>query len=64
MGGAIADRVNIFPRKVIIQAVPVINLTERLPQYKENKKSAIAAGVADLEKAYLDSIEKVNSLPY
>jgi hypothetical protein len=63
MGGAIANRVNIFPRKVIIQAAPVINLTERLPQYKENKKEAIAAGIADLEKAYLDSIEKANDLP-
>nr|AGS53805.1 hypothetical protein [uncultured bacterium contig00039] len=63
MGGAIANRVNIFPRKVIIHAATVINLTERLPRYKENKKCAIAAGAADLEKAYLDSIKKANDLP-
>lgn len=59
MGGAISDRVNL-PRKVIIQAAPVINLTERLPQYKEDKKAAIAACMSDLEKAYLDCIDEVN----
>ena len=62
MGGAFKNRVNIFPRRVIIQSGPVINLTERLPQYKEDKKATIAAAISDLEKAYLDCIAEVNNL--
>ena len=61
MGGAISGRVNIFPRKVIIKAAPVINLTERLPGYKENKKAAVAAVMPELEKAYLDCIDETNA---
>jgi hypothetical protein len=60
MGGAISNRKNILMRKVVIQAAPVINLTERLKDYNENKKAAIAAGLSDLEKAYLDCIDEVN----
>jgi hypothetical protein len=60
MGGAFKDRVSLFPRKVIIHAAPVINLSERLSGYKNDKKAAIAEGLADLEKAYLDSIEEAN----
>ena len=61
MGGSFSDKVSIFPRKVIIQAAPLINLTERLPDYKENKKDAIAKGLADLENAFHDCIVKVNN---
>jgi len=60
MGGAYPDRVSIFPRKVIIQASPVINLSERLPSYKKDKKAAIASAMSDLEKAYLDCIAEAN----
>ena len=60
MGGAYPDRVSIFPRKVIIQAAPVINLSERLPAYKADKKAAIAAAMSDLEKAYLNCIAEAN----
>jgi len=62
MGGAYFDRVSIFPRKVIIQAAPVINLSERLPHYHENKKAAIAQALLDLEKAYLDCIKEANRM--
>ena len=61
MGGAFKNRVNIFPRKVIIQAGPTINLSERLPFYRSNKKAAIAAALSDLEKAYLDCIVAANN---
>jgi len=61
MGGAIADRINIVPSKVIIKTAPSINLTERLSQYKENRKNAIETALADLEKAYLNCIDEVNS---
>jgi len=60
MGGAYSNRVSIFPRKVIIKAAPVINLSERLPKYKENKKDVITETLADLEKAYFDNINEMN----
>jgi hypothetical protein len=59
MGGAFADRAYIFPQKVIIQAAPPINLSERLPLYNEDKKAAVAQAMSDLLKAYLDSIDEM-----
>ncbi|MCL2601071.1 MAG: acyltransferase [Treponema sp.] len=59
MGGAFKHRVNLFPRKVILQAAPVINLTERLPAYKNDKKSTIATTLSDLEKSYQECIDAV-----
>jgi hypothetical protein len=61
MGGAFSNRANIFPRKVIIRASPSINLSERLPLYRKDKKAAIASAMSDLEKAYLDCIAKADS---
>jgi hypothetical protein len=58
MGGAYANRISIFPRRVIIRAASPINLTERLPAYHNNKKSAIGSAMADLEQAYMDCIEE------
>jgi hypothetical protein len=60
MGGAFGNRISILPRRVIIQAAPVINLTERLPSKKKKKKAAIDTAMKELEKAYLDCIEIVN----
>ena len=62
MGGALLNRANIFPKKVIIQAGDVINLSERLPQYKVNKKSTVASSLADLEKSFLDCVDKMNRM--
>jgi 1-acyl-sn-glycerol-3-phosphate acyltransferase len=55
MGGAYGNRKIVLPQRVIIQAAPVINLTERLPSYKEDKKTAVDTAMKDLEKAYLGS---------
>jgi len=60
MGGAIADRINIPSSRVIIKPAPVIDLSARLSQYKEDRKSAVEETKNDLEKAYLDCIEQVN----
>jgi len=62
MGGAFADRITIPPRKIIIHAGPVINLTGRLPSYKKDKKAAVTQALADLEKAYLNNINEINAL--
>jgi len=60
MGGAIAGRVNIHTKKVIVQAGQLIDLSSRLADFKENKKTAVEKTVSDLEKAYLDCIDEVN----
>jgi 1-acyl-sn-glycerol-3-phosphate acyltransferase len=60
MGGAFADRKIILPQKVIIQAAPALNLTDRLPSYKADKRAAIDIAMKDLEKVYLDSIQILN----
>jgi hypothetical protein len=54
MGGAFTGRKRIFPRKVVIRAAPPINLSRRLSDYKNDRKSAVNAAMADLMKAYLD----------
>jgi len=59
MGGGIKNRWNIFPRRVILQAAPAINLSERLPAYKNDKKATVAATLTDLEKAYRECIDVV-----
>ena len=64
MGGALSERVNIQPVKIIIKTAPAINLSERLPQIKENRKTAVADALADLEKAYLGCIKEVNEVYY
>jgi hypothetical protein len=61
MGGAYSTRrIHIFPRRVIIQTAPSINLTQRLPGYRRDKKRAIQSAMDELRNAYLDCIEKVN----
>ena len=60
MGGGYPNRVNLFPRRVIIQAAPPINLSERLPAYHQDKKAAINQAMTDLKEAYMKCIEAVN----
>jgi hypothetical protein len=60
MGGAYSDRTSILPRRVVIQSAPPINISERLPAYRKDKSAAVEAALVDLEKAYLDCIDKVN----
>ena len=58
MGGAFPNRVfNVHPKQVIIETGSLINLSERLTDYKENKKSAAANALKDLETAFLDCID-------
>jgi hypothetical protein len=60
IGGAYPDRISIFPRRVIIQAAPVISLTERLPAYYADKKNTVSGALKSLEDAYRWCIEEVN----
>ncbi|MDR3139292.1 MAG: acyltransferase [Treponema sp.] len=61
MGGAYSNRINIFPRRVIIQVAPPLNLTERLPDYHQDKKNAILKAISDLKDAYIGCIQTVNN---
>ncbi|MDR2596788.1 MAG: acyltransferase [Treponema sp.] len=61
MGGAFKDRINIQPRKVIIQTASPVNISNCLSNYIKNKKSAVNDLVSELEKAYLDCIKEVNT---
>ena len=59
MGGAYSNRVlNVHPKRVLIETGFPINLSERLKDYKENKKAAIANAMKDMEKAFLDCIDR------
>jgi 1-acyl-sn-glycerol-3-phosphate acyltransferase len=61
MGGSYAARnINIFPRRVIIQAAEPINLTDRLPEYYRDRKAATRSAMDNLLQAYLTCIEEVN----
>jgi hypothetical protein len=61
MGGSYSTRnINIFPRRVIIQATEPINLTDRLPAYRRDRKAAINSAMDDMLQAYLRCIEEAN----
>jgi 1-acyl-sn-glycerol-3-phosphate acyltransferase len=61
MGGSYAARnINILPRRAIIQAAEPINLTDRLPEYSQDRKTAIQSAMDDLVKAYMGCVEAVN----
>jgi len=61
MGGALTNRVNIYPRKVIIKAASPVDLSSRLSEYKEDKKGTINTLLSELEKSYVDCIKEVNT---
>jgi hypothetical protein len=60
MGGAFSNRINIIPRKVIVLAAPVINLSDRLESYHKDKKATFEQTMSDLEKTYQDCIDEMN----
>jgi hypothetical protein len=50
MGGAFGQRRYIYPQKVVINAAPVIDLSDYLPAYSLNRKETIRKAMSDLEK--------------
>jgi 1-acyl-sn-glycerol-3-phosphate acyltransferase len=57
MGGAYSNRVfNVHPKRALLQIGEPINLTERLEEYKKNKKTAITNTMKAMEKSFLDCI--------
>ncbi|MDR1903890.1 MAG: acyltransferase [Treponema sp.] len=59
MGGAYANRTNIFPRRVIFRAAPPINLSARLPEYRSNRKAVVRKVMDELKDAYMNCIEEM-----
>jgi 1-acyl-sn-glycerol-3-phosphate acyltransferase len=61
MGGAYTKRIlNVHPKRVLIQAAPVINLSSRLGEYQKNKKEAVNTVMDDMKNAFLDCIRKAS----
>ncbi|MDR0376846.1 MAG: acyltransferase [Spirochaetaceae bacterium] len=52
MGGAFANRINIHPRSVTIQAGPVINLNAALEEYRQDRKETVRKLLARLQDTY------------
>jgi hypothetical protein len=61
MGGAFSNRVNIWPKREILQPGRVISLTDRLPDYHQNKRAAIDGTMKDLNEAFLQCVKDVNN---
>ncbi|MDR2743019.1 MAG: acyltransferase [Treponema sp.] len=57
MGGAYANRVNIHPRSITIQAEPVISLNAALEEYRQDRKETIRKLLARLQAAYLNLLK-------
>jgi hypothetical protein len=57
MGGAYANRVNIHPRLITIQAGPVINLSAAMEEYRQDRKGTVRKIVSRLEEAYLELVK-------
>jgi len=58
IGGAISDRPNPVPRKVIMVARPPICISERLAQYRGDRRGTLAGAEAELARAYTTAIEE------
>lgn len=59
MGGAYSNRVfNVHPKRVLIQIAPVIGLSARLAEYRENKRGAIAGAMNALLSAFQNCIRE------
>ncbi|MHC6203976.1 acyltransferase [Breznakiellaceae bacterium SP9] len=60
-GGTFVSRQNIPPCRIVFCAAPIINLSERLPEYREDKKAAVERALHDLETRYRDCIKEMES---
>jgi hypothetical protein len=54
MGGAYANRVNIHPRSVTIQAGPVINLNAAVEEHRQDRKETVQKLLSRLQDTYMD----------
>jgi 1-acyl-sn-glycerol-3-phosphate acyltransferase len=54
MGGAYANRVNIHPRSITIQAGQVVSLNAALEEYRRDRKETVRKLLSRLQAAYMD----------
>jgi 1-acyl-sn-glycerol-3-phosphate acyltransferase len=62
MGGAYNTRISIFPRRVIVKSAPALNLTEKLEDFRNDKKSAVNNALSCLMDSYEKCISEVNEV--
>ncbi|MDR1466790.1 MAG: acyltransferase [Treponema sp.] len=60
MGGTFSNRINIVPRRVVLMPANPINLSESLPAYKADKRSAIRTAMDRLLAEFVKVYETVN----
>jgi 1-acyl-sn-glycerol-3-phosphate acyltransferase len=59
MGGNFTHRLNVYPKKAIIYTGEAIDLTKKLPEYRERRKETITATLQELRDNFLQCIEEV-----
>jgi 1-acyl-sn-glycerol-3-phosphate acyltransferase len=57
-GGAISERIMVRPKKAVVVVGEALDLSARLPEWRENRKSTVAGITAALGAAYLACIEE------
>jgi hypothetical protein len=58
-GGAISERIMVRPKKAVVVVGETLDLSARLPQWRQNRKACTAETTADLGSAYLSCIEEI-----
>jgi hypothetical protein len=62
MGGAFGNRPIVHPSKVYFVSAPLINISEKLPDFRADRKEAVAEVMARLEQSYKTCITEMSSL--
>jgi hypothetical protein len=57
MGGNITTRPNVIRKRAVLIAAPCLNLTDRLPDYQRDARSATRDAVDELARRFTDCIE-------
>jgi hypothetical protein len=60
-GGAFPNRINVTPRRAVVVVAPRIDLSDRLPAYRNDKRRASADALSELESAYLECIKEIRN---
>ena len=63
MRGAYANRINIHPKSVTIQAGQVINLNAALEEYQRDRKETVRKLLSRLQDAYTDLTAQSTTAP-
>jgi hypothetical protein len=60
-GGAISERIIVRPRKAVVLVGETLDLSARLPEWREKRKATVVEATAALGSAYLACIEEIRN---